>query len=50
MSGTTVDWYACLKHEWLDVESQCGRGVRCTKCGCHGERDPNTNEVYWPAT
>ena len=38
------------EHEWVSVESQCERDVRCSLCGIPGERDEKTNVVYFPAT
>jgi hypothetical protein len=46
-------WDDCV-HEWEERDSICSNEyytfVRCVKCGCPGELEIETNEVYWPAT
>lgn len=47
-------WDEC-DHEWRnstrDYDLAGNRSeVVCTKCGCPGERDDDTGEVFWPAT
>lgn len=46
-------WAAC-DHSWHEVESQFSSeyatDVRCEKCGCPGEKDNKTGDVFWPAT
>jgi hypothetical protein len=47
-------WDDC-EHEWEPVidsqfSNETHTDVRCKKCGCPGERDEKTGEVYWPAT
>jgi hypothetical protein len=48
-----TDWYKC-EHEWEEYGDYDLGGdrteVKCTKCGCCGERDDKTGEVFWPAT
>jgi len=49
----TSDWKNCI-HEWAEYESEYSNEyhtqVRCVICHCPGERDEETQEVYWPAT
>lgn len=46
-------WLNCI-HEWEGIESQWNNEryscVRCKHCGCDGELDEQTGEVFWPAT
>lgn len=44
-----MNWENC-EHEWVDKEGMSGRDVICTKCQCPGERDPITEEIYYPTT
>jgi hypothetical protein len=42
-------------HIWRDVtdsqfSNEHSSDVVCTLCGCPGERDNETGEVFWPAT
>jgi hypothetical protein len=47
------NWDHC-DHDWKESPySDIGGDrtiVECKKCGCPGERDDNTGEVFWPAT
>jgi hypothetical protein len=47
------DWDNCA-HEWEprgDFDLGGNRTeVECIHCGCPGERNNDTGEVYWPAT
>ncbi len=46
-------WDDCFEHDWKEVDSDIGGNrtdVVCRKCGCPGERDDKTGEVFWPAT
>ena len=46
-------WDEC-EHEWEEIESQFSNEkyiyVKCKKCGCPGEKDLATGDVFWPAT
>ncbi len=43
-------WDDCT-HVWeFPIDSMGERDVVCVKCDCPGERDPKTQEVYWPTT
>jgi hypothetical protein len=47
-------WDECV-HKWkAKVDSQFSNeyneDVDCTVCGCPGDRDIKTGEVFWPAT
>ncbi|KKM03789.1 hypothetical protein LCGC14_1770950 [marine sediment metagenome] len=48
------NWDNC-DHEWHEkidsqFHSENKTDVSCTKCGCPGERDTKTGNVFWPAT
>ena len=50
----TLSWSNC-EHEWQEkIDSQFSSelftDVVCKKCGCPGQRNESTQEVYWPAT
>jgi len=50
----TGSWDDCA-HEWQEkIDSQSHSenqtDVFCIKCGCPGERDNKTGDVFWPAT
>ena len=46
-------WVECV-HDWGPIyDSDIGEDrieVICVKCGCPGELDNKTGEVYWPTT
>lgn len=45
------DWNHC-DHEWELRAGDCAPGyelVKCAKCGCPGERQTGTDDVFWPA-
>ena len=47
-------WVDCA-HEWLALvdsmySNEHQEDVRCSVCGCPGERTTATGEVFWPAT
>jgi len=48
-----MGWDNC-QHVWDETDSQFSNelstDVRCIKCGCSGEKDNATGEVFWPAT
>jgi hypothetical protein len=48
------DWYNC-DHKWrAEIDSQAHNesqtAVYCMKCGCPGDQENKTGDVFWPAT
>lgn len=47
-------WDLCDGHVWEEIESQFSNeyktDMRCKICGCPGDQDRDTGDVFWPAT
>jgi len=48
-------WETCPRHDWQEradsmFSNEYHAEVRCTKCGCPGEKDLEDGSVVWPAT
>ncbi len=48
------NWNEC-EHEWQEhpdsqFSNELVTEVVCKKCGCPGQREEKTGDVFWPAT